>query len=212
MAKRGRPRKTATNGAESAVEPAVNPANFPDIFHPLDTSWVDQVEVDEIPRSYLGPNPDPDPEPDRPPTAVSVRPVEDADIDRLWDWIREDEDRGQVFLGFQPATARELYGMFATRFSGQPDTAAWAIDEHEVHQGFAMFNPITPQLTATVHLYLAPMVRGRFLDIVQRLLAILDTQYPLLSLAVVTPDPARARLYRQAGFAMSYVLTRKPKG
>ena len=206
MAKRGRPRKSASNAVEPAVpSPAVNPA----IFQPIDTSWVDQVEPDEDPDP--APQPEPDPEPDLDLATISVRPVEDADIDRLWDWVRADEDRGQVFLGFQPATARELYGMFATRFSGQPDTAAWAIDEQGAHQGFALFNPITPHLTATVHLYLAPAVRGRFLEIVQQLLGLLDAQYPKLSLNVVTPDPARARLYQKAGFEMSYALTRSPK-
>ena len=204
MAKRGRSRKAES--VESAVpSPVVNPA----IFQPLDTSWMDQVETDES----LEPEPEPAPEPDLPLATISVRPVEDADIDRLWDWVRADEDRGQAFLGFQPATARELYGMFATRFSGQPDTAAWAIDEHESHQGFVLFNPITPQpLSATVHLYLSSAVRGRFPEIVQQLLGLLDAQYPLLALVVVTPDPARARLYRKAGFTMSYVLTRSPKG
>lgn len=210
MAKRGRPRKAGSAAIEAAVPPAVNPA----IFQPLDTSWVDQADPDEYPDPEPMPDPEPDPDPEPfPLDSVAVRPVEDADIDRLWDWVRADEDRGQVFLGFQPATARELYGMFATRFSGQPDTAAWAIDEHGAHQGFALFNPIIRQpLSATVHLYLAAAVRGRFLEIVEQLLSLLDVEYPKLPLIVITPDPARARLYRKAGFAMSYVLTRSQKG
>ena len=206
MAKRGRLRKSQPITVELDPGPAVNPV----IFQALDTSWVDQVEPDESDESDL--ERDPGPEPELPLVTVTVRPVEDADIDRLWDWIRADADRGQVFLGFVPATARELYGMFANRFSGQPDTAAWAIDEHGAHQGFVLFNPITTQLTATVHLYLSQAARGRFLEIVQQLLDFMDATYPKLSLVIVTPDAARARLYQKAGFDMSYQLRRASKG
>ena len=206
---RKRRQKPESLGVEPVMPVAVNPA----FFQPLNTSWVDHVESDENPRSDQELDPEPDPESDPSLATISVRPVVDGDIDRLWDWVRADDDRGQTFLGFQPATARELYGMFASRFSGSPDTAAWAIDEQGIHQGFVLFNPITPQpLSATVHLYLSVAVRGRFLKIVQQLLGLLDAQYPLLSLVVVTPDHARARLYRKVGFAMSYVLTRSPKG
>ena len=205
MARRGpKPKiQAGTSAASVEVTPPVQ-------FVPLDTSWVDTIEdqiIDPVPDE---PEPDPDPGPTDP---LMVRPVTDADVDRLWDWVRQDTDRGLAFLGFQPKTAREVYGHFAQTYSGNPATAAFAIEEQGRHIGFVLFNPIHPTtLHAVTHLYFAPEAQGRFAELVPALLRLCDEQYPKLALVAVTPDGARMRLYRSAGFTVSYVLTRPARG
>ena len=215
MARRGRKPKI-NSGIPSA---AVTLADASAAFIALDTSWVDQLEDDQdqiAPTDQFGLEPDPEsaPEPDpEPEAAISVRPVTDCDVDRLWDWVRRDEDRGLEFLGFQPKTAREVYGHFAQNFTDNPVAAAFAIDELGTHIGFALFNPIHPiPFQAVTHLYLAASVRGRLGEIVQQLLRICDDRYHGLSLVIVTPDERRMRLCRRAGFTVSYVLTRPAGG
>lgn len=221
-----RARKSKSNGGISS---AAGAETFPDAhsaFAPLDTSWVDQI--DEIqPASLIYGQPstgrivdivepdlasDPPPEP-KPEATLSVRQVTDPDVDRLWDWVRMDEDRGLAFLGFQPKTAREVYGHFALRFTDNPAAAAFAIDEQDLHIGFVLFEHIHPEtMRALLHLYLSPLAQGRLLELAPVLLRMCDARYPKLSLIVVTPDEARMRLYRRTGFKVSYVLERSANG
>ena len=217
MARRGRKSELdaaiSSDGVLTAISPTTAIFSPISIYGPPDTGWIDDiVEPDlkpeppasEVSESNLAVESE---------IALSVRPVTDCDVDRLWDWVRQDEDRGLEFLGFQPKTAREVYGHFAQNFTDNPSAAAFAIDELEIHVGFALFNPIHQlPFQAVTHIYLAASVRGRVGEVVQQLLRICDDRYPGLSLVIVTPDERRMRLCRRAGFTVSYVLTRPAGG
>ena len=219
-----RVRKPKINGSAMTAVGASFPP--PQAFAALDTSWVDQID-DVQPENLIYGQPsigrivdivepdlasDPLPE-SKSEAALSVRPVTDPDVDRLWDWVRMDKDRGLAFLGLEPKTAREVYGYFAEHFTDNPASAAFAVDEGDLHIGFVLLQHIHPEtMRALLHVYLSPLAQGRLLELSPILLGICDTRYPKLSLVIVTADEARMRLYRRVGFKVSYVFERSAQG
>lgn len=146
---------------------------------------------------------------DGPLPPVALREIEDADIDRLWDWLREDEDRGATFFGRTIATARELYQWSAAvqQVVATGHGLAFALDADGEPHGLVLLLPLEGD-TGTVHLYLRPDRRGAISAILKALLQLCDTQMPMLSLRVATSDPRLMRLYRPLGFDVQYTLTR----
>jgi len=133
--------------------------------------------------------------------ALSGRETTDEDRDRLWDWIRADEDRGLKFLGIQPKTSSELRERLA---SFEPDF--FALTDGEEHIGFAGLG-VGPEF-ALLRLYLAPSRRGQLRVIAPQLLKIASATYPeVKKFAIYTDDDATARMYRSVGFQLSYILT-----
>ena len=146
---------------------------------------------------------------------VAVRTVTLADIDDLWDWIRQDEDHGVGFLGRAMATSLDLHAFFADLRDREASgtSAIFAVDQHLSHVGFVVFDPISMQMaTAMTHLYLAPRVRGDLTRLLPALLALADARFPTLSLVVSTTSAAAARLYRPFGFETTFVLRRPAAG
>lgn len=192
---------------EAVAPPAVNPA----IFAPLDQDWPD--DEDDAPPE---PDPEPMPEDDTDPSLLlELRPVTDQDVDRLWDWVRQDEDRGAAFLTAPATTSRALHEWFwkwAVRVT-EGRAFVYAIDQDGGHCGFVILNPLFPQQAEAVcHLYLAPSVRGQAQAILPALLKWSAVLHPTLSLAVVTSNPAMMRLCRSCGFTVTYLLRRKAGG
>jgi hypothetical protein len=182
---------------------------------PLDTSWVDRMDeestgVADTPDIVDTPDtPDTPDTVDTPDIVFSSSTPTDADLDRLWDWVRADDDQGYEFFGFTPETSQRLRQHFLAIHSN-PNAVALAIMTNDTHAGFVVFNPIDrTSMTAVVHLYLAPAVRGQALTVVPQLLRLCGDQYPLLSLVVITGSESRMRLYRQLDFEVRYLLTRK---
>lgn len=141
--------------------------------------------------------------------AISVSPVDDKAIDRLWDWIRADDDHGLRFLGPPPETSKELH----ERVLGFGE-AFYAIYEDPLaggppqHIGFVGLGFAPTDEFALVRLYLAVAVRGRLREIVPPLIALAAKAFPNVGkFAVHTEDAATARLYRLMGFKSQYVLT-----
>ena len=101
MARRGRkPKMQAPDGSAEIM--AASAA----AFAPIDLSWLETAEREEIgeplsdePEQDVEPDKEPEPDPTPDQATLTARPVTDADVDRLWDWVRQDEDRGLAFLG-----------------------------------------------------------------------------------------------------------------
>lgn len=169
-------------------------------------------EPDDMDEAWEATLPEPTPEDIATATAQAIHclGVSDGDLDRLWDWIRQDEDQGKKFLGITPETStalRERVGnvgpMFHTIYEepieGGPLT----------HIGFVGLTKV-PGLgdAAMVSIYLAHEVRGRLREIAPRLLALAEERYPdFKRFSVYTDDHATARLYRGLGFKVNYLLT-----
>ena len=146
---------------------------------------------------------------------IAVRPVTLVDIDNLWDWVRSDEDHGRAFLGRVMPTSLDLHAFFRDLQDREATgaTATFAVDQHGVHVGFVVFDPISLQMaTACLHLYLAPEVRGSLAVLLPALLGLADERFPALTLLVATTSAAAARLYRPFGFETTFVLRRVAQG
>ena len=189
------------------------PLADPAVFAPLPDDWPDDddPEPDSDPEPDPNPEPDPDLEPDdESDPALKLRPITDQDVDRLWDWVREDVDRGAAFFGFTPETSRQvhvwIFQLQQATASGQALSAALELDGIPV--GFAAVSPLRNG-EGNVLLYLASAHRHRFTDLVPLLLARWDREHPDLSLCIITTDQKRMRLYRPFGFTVTYVLRRQ---
>lgn len=135
---------------------------------------------------------------------LSFREVTEADIDRLWDWIRADEDRGAKFLGMQPATSAELRARL--QLFGQH---LYAIDEGEEPIGLGGFNPVTEHY-AQIHLYLAQSARGRLRLLLPQFLQASREKHPRLTLTLLAPDLGAVELFTAFGFQVQHILTLEP--
>ena len=190
--------------SSSAPEPTVDPS----VFAPLDTDWVDAME-DETPSEEIPlVAAEADTETPVEPSPYTARVITDADVDRLWDWVRKDEDRGHEFLGIHPETSKALYDYFAA-MSAKENADAVAIVEGETHIGFVTFNPIDRiARSACVHIYLDQAKRGEALTLLPQLLRLFDEQFPHYAMVILTAQEAAMRLYRQLGFEVKYLLMR----
>ena len=190
------------------VVPVVTPTVDPAIFAPLNDDWSDEDEP-ELESQEPAPDDDTDPS-----LLLELRPITDQDVDRLWDWVREDPDRGAAFFGFPARMSREVHVWVfqLLKATEQGLALSAALDMEGVPVGLAAVSPIRNG-EGNVLLYLASAHRHRFKDLVPLLLARWDREHPDLSLCMVTTDPKRMRLYRPFGFDVTYVLRRaKPEG
>lgn len=139
--------------------------------------------------------------------SVTVREVTDEDVDRLWDWVRAEADKGQRFLGRVMTTSKQLHEWVAT-FGPH----LYAITDVDDHVGFVGFNPIVYPAgmpgQAVVHLFLSAPVRGQMHRIVPQLLDLAAVQYPGVTLRIITTEPGFAKLLQPFGFELSWVLTK----
>lgn len=147
--------------------------------------------------------------------ALALRPATVEDVDRLWDWIRQDGDLGKAFLGIECRTSLTLHETMQQFVLAQQQGTAllFALEDGGHHQGFVIVNPLDlSDQVGRLHLYLAPAVRGTLAALLPKLLAVADREYPDLSLIIAVEDEAAARLYRPFGFTTQYVLTRRARG
>ncbi len=162
-------------------------------------SLLDPIEIPE-------PEPDPDPVPE-PEPAFALSDPTIGDVDRLWDWIREDGPARVA--AFHAASSPALHqGMTALLHEAQLGRAALhSLYWQDTHVGFAALAPILGT-QAQIHIYLAPSIRGRGLPLVRRALAAARERYPALELVAITEDIRLAHFAQRAGLARTqYVLT-----
>lgn len=194
------------------TEPSIPPS----ALTPLDDSWLDQVglrEEDEIREEGSGledvkPN---DTQASVAMPTVDVRAITDEDLDRLWDWIRTEEDRAAGFFGGTTiGSARQLYGYFAAL---PASSIARAITTPAEHIGIVVLHPVHAETReAGVSIYIAPGHRGHIQAIIAALLHRCDEEYGFSLVQVIT-DPVRVRLWEPFGFKVTYVLHRAaPQG
>lgn len=136
-------------------------------------------------------------------TTLSYRDVEEADVDRLWDWVRADEDKGLRFLGITPSTSAEM------RERLELYASLVAIDEGGVHVGFGGFGPVTT-IYVLIHLYLSTAVRGDLRRLAPAFIEESQRRYPGTKLSTVALTPAEVRLYCSFGFTVKHMLTLDP--
>ena len=141
--------------------------------------------------------------------SLSARDVDDADLDRAWDWLRAEDDKGARFLGMVPQTSKEMRDRLAM-FGEHLYALVESSEAGDAHVGFAGLFPITGDF-ASMHLFLAVEARGRIASLVPQLMTMVANTYPLVPKFVVhTKEAALARLYRPFGFTTQYLLTWTP--
>ena len=141
--------------------------------------------------------------------SLQSRGVTEADVDRLWDWVRADDDKGKAFCGVVPETSkhlRQLLTAFGPHLFALEDSA----QEGESHIGLAAVQLFEPN-RAAVHLYLAKVARGDARRLLPQLMEMAEGAFPGRTFVIITEDAAAARLYRSIGFKASFLLTWVPK-
>lgn len=147
---------------------------------------------------------------------LTLRPIADDDLDRLWDWVRLDKDTAAGFLDPSVTTSKGLHAKFA-EIAADCETgkaAAYAIDRIDVqpnpHIGFLILSPImAADKLALTHLYIAAPLRGRLAELAPELFLLAQTEHPTLSCLIKTKDAAMARLLGRLGFDVTYMLTKR---
>lgn len=140
-------------------------------------------------------------------SSLSAHEAQEPDLDRLWDWIRADEDKGKRFLGETPKTSADMRRL-CTQFQdlyALTDAAA----DGDSHIGFAGFQMLPNH--AVTHLYLAPTARGDGPRLIPQLMEMAEAQYPDVVFVVHTGDAAMARMLRGVGFEAGFLLKWTPK-
>lgn len=132
---------------------------------------------------------------------LEARVLAAEDVDRLWDWIRGDEDGGQHFLGMQFPTSLALHAVIR-QISGESERAGLSILRslfwRQQHFGFLMLAPILArERTALCHIYLRHDARGGLAQLVHPLVSIAEQLAPNIHLAVYSPDESWERLHKQ---------------
>lgn len=144
---------------------------------------------------------------------LQYAPTADADIDRLWDWIRRDTDKGALFFGQAPTTSANLHRVMVALVQMEAVGAAvmravYYVDPSTtVHIGFLMVAPIlTDDKLAVAHIYLCPEWRSRlpplmhnFVEMAQKWLS------PGTKLALLPGDAASDHLYKQVLTPLGFV-------
>lgn len=141
------------------------------------------------------------------------------DIDRLWDWLRQDPPASNPFLGRMPKTSQQLYRDLATLWDAEANGTgllrALYIEEGDLpssHIGFLLLAPIlTMDAIAVVHLYLQPQLRMRYLQFLPRVAALASALLPQFKLAIL-PLAGKVSDYHAAlapqGFAAHTIFMR----
>lgn len=143
------------------------------------------------------------------PSGLIAMPVRVGDVDRLWDWLRADADKGQAFLGKPMTTSVALHAQI--RFlveQTEPEGVAIirSLYWHEEHFGFAMLAPIlAADRTALLHIYLKKDARGALATLVQALVELAEQAVPGMHLAVSSADATWARLHRSLLAPLGFV-------
>lgn len=134
---------------------------------------------------------------------IVAYPVSFLDVDRLWDWIRADSDRGQAFLGAAVETSLDLHqrirqiqsheamgvAMVRSLYREGDGAAGW-------HLGFLMLHPIlSTERIAVVSMYLQRDSRGYELRILPAVLALAAQIVPGFKLAVMAADEGQRQAY-----------------
>ena len=148
------------------------------------------------------------------PQDVVLEPVITEDVDRLWDWAREDSEGVSAFLGVTFANSRLLF-TYVEKVSEQErkgHAAFYAIRENDALLGFVLLYPIVRQANenpvGTTHIYLEPKSRGRLPLILPALMSEADRLAPGVNLCVITQRMEWAAMLESAGFKSHFVLTR----
>ena len=176
----------------------------------------------DVPEGWgaaLSPTPAPALEQEQPkfaPTAaptLTLTPISIYDIDRLWDWCREDPQGTQRFLGFAPDHSRALQDYIGKLLTlEQKGFAALRTIMAEGHAiGIITLMPVSrdvPEPYGDAHCYLMPALHGHLPQLLPSILAEAARLEPTLTLRVSTHDYAFARLLQPHGFTLSIVLTR----
>lgn len=131
-------------------------------------------------------------------TTLTTRPITAEAVDCLWDWIRQDADKGHAFLGQTFPTSLALHKFMATLNEYEPYGTAIvrAVHVADTLIGFAMLLPIQDGC-GVMHIYLMPSVRGTLAQLTPYLVNAAQALRPDLKLAVSSRDAGWARLHRQ---------------
>lgn len=150
-------------------------------------------------------------------TGLMIRMPTVADIDRLWDWIRADADKGQTFLGRQLSSSIELHTLVNAihQAEGRGLALIRAVAYQAEHFGFAMLAPIlADEKTALMHIYLAQPLRGQLHTLVGPLVELAAVVQPSTTFAVYSADATWATLHRRLlvplGFTEQVLFTKRP--
>jgi hypothetical protein len=130
-----------------------------------------------------------------------VKPT-DEDLDRLWDWVRQDTDRGQRFLGTRVVTYRQMHELIEAFVA---KAILMSLMDVDGHIGFVGLQ-VQAGGNVIVHLYLAQSARGQLGRLIPQLQRIAQRDMPGLTLLIMVTDPALARLYAPFGFETTYLL------
>lgn len=141
--------------------------------------------------------------------SLRAREVTEADMDRLWDWIRRDTDGGRRFLGCTPATSAEMRAQ--VQILGDLFTLIdTAVSEGNPHVGFAAVQALTAE-AAHVHLYLVEEARGHAQRLVPQLMEMAAGEYPGRVFVVRTEDQVFARMLKGLGFKTGFLCEWTPR-
>lgn len=161
---------------------------------------------DYLPEPEPDPDPDPDPVPE-PEPAFALSDPTIGDVDRLWDWIREDGSARVAAFGATSSVELHRSMTELLRHAAEGLAALHSLYWRDTHVGFAALAPILGT-QAQIHIYLAPSIRGRGLPLVRRALAAARQRYPTLELVAITEDRRLAHFAQRAGLTRTqYVLT-----
>lgn len=135
-------------------------------------------------------------------------PVSVEDVDRLWDWVRLDGDRGASFLGRTFARSTDLHQFMIAIVSGEHQGLSlvrslyWAT----VHIGFGMLAPIlAEERTALMHVYLQPEARNNLAEFMPLLVQMAEQLAPNVHLAVASDGPQWERLHARVLEPLGFV-------
>lgn len=144
---------------------------------------------------------------------LSLAPVSIEAIDQLWDWLRQDADRGAGFFLQPPANSVQLHSMMATLTSEGQAGVVRAIHYYDKiathHLGFVMLAPVLmTEGIAVLHVYLRKDVRPRLLDVSLDLMDDIAALVPGLQLAVYGSDVAWEPVLAKLGFTKHTMFVR----
>jgi len=145
--------------------------------------------------------------------ALALTPSSIYDIDRLWDWCRDDPQGTHAFLGIAPEHSRHLQDHIGKLLTLESQGVAWlrTIHGEGTPIGFVSLLPVHRDVAAPygdAHCYLMPALQGHLPTLLPGILAEASRQEPTLTFRVFTPDYAFAKLLQPHGFALTIVLTR----
>lgn len=133
---------------------------------------------------------------------IAIRALTISDGDRLWDWVRVDEDGGRTLFGRVIASSVDVHAQLDSLRTAETSplgmhAAIRALDFDGHHIGFVELNPMLEQeRTALVTVYLAPQWRGQLAEHLSSILRAIATLTPY-HLALPAPTSAWADLYRR---------------